>query len=263
MSLASAAYLVPAFWALVGLAVGSFLNVVADRLPRRQSLLAPPSHCAACQRRLAAFEMIPVISFLALRGRCRTCGAPIGARTVWVELAGGALYALAAWQIAPDDGRAWLDLLLTSIYLAVFIVVTVTDLEHGLILDAVTLPTLALALVGTLIVAPRLWLMHCLSGAAGAAIIILVIVLVPHGMGWGDVKLTALVGMVTGWPGVALALFTAFVSGGIVAAILLATGRKQRGQTIPLGPFLAFGGGLALLYHAEMLWAFYALARLM
>jgi leader peptidase (prepilin peptidase)/N-methyltransferase len=254
----------------IGLAVGSFINVVVDRLPHDESIASPPSHCGACGRRLTSLEMIPVISYLALRGRCRTCGASIGARVLWVELATGLLFAVAARRGPLNDSLSswnwpgWGRLVLTSVYLAVFVAVTVTDLEHGLILDKVIYPAIALALLETLIAGPQVWLSHVLGGAIGAGVITLIIWLVPEGMGWGDVKLAGFIGLVTGWPGVGFVLFLAFVTGGIIASALLATRRKRRGQTIALGPFLAAGGAFILLIGSDVaLRAFYSLARLL
>ena len=251
---------VTAFWALLGVAVGSFLNVVADRWPVGGSLLSPPSHCDACGRCLRSWELVPILSYLVLRGRCRSCGARVGLRTLAVELGAGLLFGLAAWRIAPRGVRDWVALGLTSAYLSVLLTVTVTDLEHGLIPDRVTLPAIALAVIGGALTG---WpgVLHDLGGGlAGAGMIALIIWLVPEGMGWGDVKLAGLIGLVTGLPGVWFALFIAFVSGGIVAGGLMATGRRRRGETIPLGPFLALGGGAALLYGEALLDAFYALA---
>jgi len=251
------------FWTLIGLAVGSFINVIADRLPHNESIVSPPSHCGACGRPLTAFEMIPVISFLALRGRCRTCGAPIGWRVLWVELVASLLFGLTAWQSKVNDWRSGLDLILTSISLAVLLAVTVTDLEHGLILDKVIYPAIGLALLGRLATNPQAWLLYLLGGAIGAGTIALIIWLVPEGMGWGDAKLAGFIGLVSGWPGVAFALFLTFVSGGLVAGTLLAIGRKRRGQTIALGPFLALGGAVLILFgSATALEVFYRLARL-
>jgi len=247
-------------WAVLGTAVGSFINVVADRLPQGRSLLTPPSHCAACGRRLSPTEMVPVWSYLALRGRCRACGATIGARTFWVELATGLLFALSAWRIAPADPRGWATLLLTSGYLSVLAAVTVTDLEHGLILDRVTLPAMGLGLIGSLMAGWPGLLRHLGGGLLGAGVIVLIIKLVPGGMGWGDAKLASFIGLATGLPGVLFALFVAFVGGGLVAAALMASGQRKRGETIPLGPFLAFGGGAALLYGGEMVRAFHILS---
>lgn len=251
------------FWGLLGSAVGSFLNVVADRLPAGGSLLQPPSHCEACGRRLTALELLPVLSYLALGGRCRACGARIGLRTLLVELGSGALFALAAWRIVPADWRGWATLLLSSAYLAVLIAITATDLEHGLILDRVTFPAIGLALVGALLAGWPGLPYRLGGGLLGAGIFALIIALVPHGMGWGDAKLAGFVGLITGLPGVLFALFVAFVSGGLVAGVLLATGRRKRGDTLPLGPFLALGGAAVLLYGQEMVRAFHALAMLM
>jgi leader peptidase (prepilin peptidase)/N-methyltransferase len=248
------------FWGLLGSAVGSFLNVVADRLPAGGSLLQPPSHCAACGRRLTALELLPVLSYLALGGRCRTCKASIGVRILVVEAGTGLAFALAACRTSPASLSGWVALILTSAYLAVLIAVTVTDLEHGLILDRVTFPAIGLGLVGALLAGWPGLLYRLGGGLLGAGVIALIIALVPHGMGWGDAKLAGFVGLIAGLPGVLFALFVAFVSGGLVAGALLATGRRKRGDTIPLGPFLALGGAAVLLYGQEMLRTFQALA---
>ncbi len=250
------------FWGVLGTVVGSFLNVVADRLPTHGSLFAPPSHCPACRRRLAPAELIPVLSYLVLRGRCRTCGASIGMRTLGVELGNGVLFALAAWRIAPADWQGWMALALTAAYLAVLVAVTVTDLERGLILNRVVFPAIGLGLVGALLAGWPGLLYRLGGGLVAAGIIALIIALVPGGMGWGDAKLAGFVGLVAGLPGVWFALFIAFVSGGLVAGVLLALGHRKRRDTIPLGPFLALGGAVALLYGQEMVWAFRGLAGL-
>ena len=248
----------------MGLAVGSFLNVVADRLPNDESIVSPPSRCGACGRKLTALEMIPVVSFLALRGRCRTCGASIGARVLWVELATGVLFAWTASRASSSDWRGLLHLVVVSAYFAVLVVVTVTDLEHGLILDKVIYPAIALALIEILLAGPPAWLPRVLGGAVGAGVIALIIWLSSEGMGWGDAKLAGFIGLITGWPGVGFALFLAFVVGGLVAGVLLATRRKRRGQTVALGPFLAAGGAVLLLLGTDAaLNVFHSLARLL
>ena len=252
------------FWTLMGLAVGSFLNVVADRLPNDESIVSPPSHCGACGRKLTSLEMIPVVSFLVLRGRCRTCGASIGVRVLWVELATGVLFAWAASRASLSDWRGLLHLVLVSAYFAVLVAVTVTDLEHGLILDKVIYPAIALALIEILLTGSQVWLSRVLGGVVGAGVIALIIWLSSEGMGWGDAKLAGFIGLVTGWPGVGFALFLAFVVGGLVAGVLLATGRKRRGQTVALGPFLAAGGAVLLLVGTDAaLNVFHLLARLL
>jgi leader peptidase (prepilin peptidase)/N-methyltransferase len=259
-----------ALWAALGMAVGSFLNLVADRLPQGGSLLSPPSHCAACGHRLGVGELVPVWSYLALRGRCRGCGAPIGVRTLGVELVAGLLFALAAWRATPADLEEWGALLFSSVYLAVLLLVTVTDLEHRLILNRVIVPAIGLGLIGALLAGCLRptgrscsdLLTYLGGGLLGTGVIVLIIALVPEGMGWGDARLAGFVGLVTGLQGVQFALFVAFVSGGLVAGALLVSGRCKRGDTIPLGPFLAFGGGAVLLYGEEMVRAFHTLAAL-
>lgn len=244
------------YWSIVGAAVGSFLNAAADRLVKRESLLLPASHCDVCQHPLGALDLIPVVSYIALRGRCRYCGARIGARSLWVELGTALLFALAAWQIAPQTAGTLLELGLVSALLGILMLVTVTDLEHGLILDRVIWPGLALALVYTLTRGWPAMGSYILGGLAGAGLILLIRAVVPEGMGEGDVKLTAFIGLSCGLRGLGFALFIGFVVGGIIAAGLLATGRKKRGDTLPLGPFLALGGAVALLYTPQLLLLF-------
>jgi leader peptidase (prepilin peptidase)/N-methyltransferase len=205
--------------------------------------------------------MVPVLSYIVLRGRCRTCGTNVGVRVLMVELGAGLLFALAAWRAGTLGLTGWVSLVLLSAYLAVLLVVTVTDLEHGLILNKVIFPAITLGLVGSLRVEWPGLVGYLWGGVLGAAVIALIIWVVPGGMGWGDAKLAGFIGLVTGLPGVLFALFIAFVAGGIVAGVLMATGRRKRGETIPLGPFLAFGGATALLFGAELLKAFFALAE--
>lgn len=250
------------YWGLLGTAVGSFLNVAADRLITGGSLTRPPSHCPGCQRRLRARELIPVLSYLALRGRCRTCGAIIGARSLWVELGTGLLFAAAASRPEMALPSAWLRLAFTSAYLAALMLVTVTDLEHGLILNRVLAPVAALAVLDA---ALRGWPEFGLrlgAGVLGAGLIALIIALVPGGMGWGDAKLTGFIGLITGLPGLGFALFIGFVGGGLVAALLLLTGKVRRGQTLPLGPFLTLGATVTILGGPLLLQGFHALAAL-
>jgi leader peptidase (prepilin peptidase)/N-methyltransferase len=239
------------FWLLIGVSIGSFVNVLADRLPAAQSIATPPSHCGACGRRLDALDLIPVISYLLLRGRCRTCGAAIGPRVLWVEVLTGALFALVAATLTPIDASGWLRLILISLYLAAFVTITVTDLEHQLIFDVVIWPAIAIAVIDLVLTDVAALPAHLLAGVIGAGLIALIIWLVPGGMGWGDAKLAGFIGLLVGLNGLPFALFVAFVSGGLVGGILLASGRKQRGQTIALGPFLAIGGAFILLIGSD------------
>ncbi|MFC1944183.1 prepilin peptidase [Chloroflexota bacterium] len=229
--------------------MGSFLNVCIDRLPRDQSLLGPPSHCPACGKRLGVFDLIPVVSYLLLRGRCRGCGAAIGRRTLIVELVTGFMFFTIAWYYGFGG-----QFLLLAYYASLFLMVTVIDLEHRLILNKVVYPALPVSFVLSFFVLPE---PHFPSADAASALFGCVAALgllaLPNlfyqeGMGWGDVKLAGLIGMATGMPVVLVALMVSIVSGGLIAIGFLLLGGKGRKGTIPFGPFLTLGAMVALLW---------------
>ena len=217
---------------LLGIAIGSFLNVCIDRLPAGGSLVSPPSHCDNCQRRLSSIDMIPVVSYLWLRGRCRSCGARISLRVLWVEILGGAIFFLAFWRFGLSAGFA-----VTAFWCCVFLVIMFIDWEHQLILNKVTYPAAVVALIILAIdsVLPQWGLManlkpfwpatSILSGLFGGALafffFFIVLLISPRGMGMGDIKLACLIGLVTGFPLVIVALMIGIVIGGLVAVALL------------------------------------------
>ena len=242
-------------FALVGIAVGSFLNVCIDRLPERQSLLRPASHCPACQRRLALKDLIPVFSYLWLRGRCRYCRAPIPQRVLWVELGTGLMFDFLWWWygITPELG-------IMSFYCCLLIVILVIDLERGLILNKVVYPAAAIALIiGVLTSITSVFTSNpgiikvAIGGGLGLVIMLLVALVSRGGIGWGDVKMAGLVGLLTGFPLVLVSLLLAVVGGGLIAAVLLVLKLKQRRQTIPFGPFLSVGAMVTLLWGTSIL----------
>ncbi len=240
---------------LIGTAIGSFLNVCIDRLPERQSLLHPPSHCPACQRRIAIKDLIPVFSYLWLRGRCRYCRAPIPKRVPWVEMGTGLLFAFLWWQygLAPELG-------IMIFYLCLLIIIFVIDLERGVILNRVVYPAAAIALIiaaftsitGVFTSNPGI-VRVLIGGGVGLMIMLLLSLIYRGGIGMGDVKMAGLVGLLMGFPLVLVSLFLAVVSGGLVAMVLLLLKIKQRKQTIPFGPFLSLGAMVTLLWGASIL----------
>lgn len=235
-------------FALVGIAVGSFLNVCIDRLPERQSLLRPASHCPACQRRLALKDLIPVFSYLWLRGHCRYCRAPIPQRVLWVELGTGLMFAFLWWWygLTPELG-------IMSFYFCLLTIILVIDLERGVILNKVVYPAAAIALIiGAFTSNPGI-IKVAIGGGLGLVIMLLVALVSRGGIGWGDVKMAGLVGLLTGFPLVIVSLLLAVVSGGLVAAVLLVLKVKQRKQTIPFGPFLSLGAMVTLLWGTSIL----------
>jgi leader peptidase (prepilin peptidase)/N-methyltransferase len=240
---------------LLGLAVGSFLNVCIDRLPENKSIVLPPSHCEACQHKLAAKDLIPLFSYLRLRGRCRYCQAPIPRRVFWVELATALTFALLCWHYGLSAGLG-----VMIFYACLFIIVFVIDLEHGLILNKVVYPGMVVALLLALYSWP--WLNEsmamrvayaALGGGIAFALFLLIAIVSRGGMGWGDVKLAALIGLATGFPLVFLAIIMGAILGGIVAVALMAAKKRSRRETIPFGPFLALAAMVTLLWGSNIL----------
>lgn len=245
----------------IGASVGSFLNVVADRLPERRSLVSPRSHCASCARRISARDLVPVLSYLWLRGGCRHCGERIPARVVAVEAVMGALavaiYFMLGWGV---------EALIVGAGVALLMAIAVIDLEHRLIPNRLVVPAV-LVLAALAPFWPELGidralffeqahlssLVNSLAAGIGAFLAFLAIKAVyPAGMGAGDVKMAGMLGLLVGYPGIAVALWVAVVAGGAVAVGLLALGRRSRKDAMPFGPFLSAGGIFSLLVGAEI-----------
>ena len=226
---------------LFGLVIGSFLNVVIARLPERRSLWRPASACPACGAAIAWYDNVPVLSFLALRGRCRACAVAISSRYPAVELLTGVAF-LGAWLAFGPTGR----FVVAAALLATLIAIAAIDLEHQIIPDAITLPGI---LAGVLIgVGTGVWLDALIGVAVGGGVFFAIILIQPRGMGGGDMKLGAMLGAFLGWKVLLFALFVAVTLGGALAITLLATGLRGRKDPIPFGPFLALGGATGLLW---------------
>jgi len=241
------AFLIVVF-ALLGTVVASFLNVCCDRLPVGESLVYPPSHCQACQRRLGAKDLIPVFSYLWLRGRCRYCQAPIPRRILGVEVGTGVLFGLAYWHYGLS-----LELLVTLVYSCIFIVLLVIDLEHQLILNKVVYPAAAVALVIDFLAPKPGIISGAIGGGVGLVLFLIPALVYPGGIGWGDVKMAALIGLVTGFPLTLVALLLAVILGALVAGLLLALKIKKRKEAIPFAPFLSVATLVTLLWGSNIL----------
>lgn len=235
---------VVAVCSLLGLAVGSFLNVVIWRVPRKESVVAPSSHCPSCDTPIAPRDNIPVLSWLVLRATCRHCGVSISARYPLVELATGVLFALVALRF--DDSWALPAYLVFS---AALLAVSIIDLEHYLIPNRVVYPVGSL-LVPLFVLAAAgddEWgsLARAMIGAVGAFSVMFVVhVISPRGMGFGDVRLSFLLGLGLGWLGwgeLLVGFFLGFLYGAVVGIGLIVTRLRTRKQHIPFGPFLAAG----------------------
>ncbi|MFO8035619.1 MAG: prepilin peptidase [Anaerolineales bacterium] len=235
-------------YALLGTVIGSFLNVCIDRLPEDKSIVFPPSHCPHCQRQLQPLELIPIFSYLALQGRCRTCEGKIPLRVLGVELGTGILFGL-IWQ------RVGLGVegIMTSLYSTLLILMGTIDLEHQRVLNKISYPAIALALIAIPIFHadnPWKWVV---GGLVGFGTLFLISLISPQAMGMGDIKLTFFIGLILGYPEIILSLFLAFVIGGSIAGLLLLLDKIGSKDPIAFGPFLALGGIITLLYGGSIL----------
>src|SRR2546423_6847789 len=241
---------------LLGLAIGSFLNVVIWRVPRKESVVRPPSHCPQCETPIRPRDNIPVVSWLLLRGKCRHCGNPIPVRYPLVEASCGVLFAAVATRFGADWALP-AYLVLTAALLAISII----DLEHFIVPDRITAPLTvsALALLGLAAAADgNGWRFgrSILGGLAFFGFLLFLNVVNPKGMGMGDVKLAFSLGLFLGWLGwgqVFLGGFLSFLLGAVVGVALIATKVKTRKDHVPFGPFLAAGTLITILWAAPIL----------
>lgn len=249
--------LIALYVAICGLIVGSYLNVVVYRLPLGLSTVYPRSRCPGCGSLIRARDNVPVLSFLLLRGRCRTCGTPISWRYPLVEATTGALFVACLLRFGLT-----LQALTAIVFSCLMLVLALIDYDHMILPDRITLPGVAVGIASQL-VAPLAGLWPAVIGAAlGAGILLAVwglwlLVRREEGMGLGDVKMLALVGAFLGWPGVLVTLFFGALSGSIVGIALMRRGSVDMRSKLPFGVFLALGG-LVALFFGDPLVAWYA-----
>jgi leader peptidase (prepilin peptidase)/N-methyltransferase len=235
-----------------GLAIGSFLNVVAARVPLKRSIVRPGSACLSCGHELSWRENVPVLSWLALRGRCKGCGVRIGAVYPAVELV-TALLVAGSFLAFGWSGKAFV----AAFFCAVLVTVSATDLSHRIVPNVVVLPATVVVLVAMTALEPSVeWLL----GAFGAALFLFLAALAyPKGMGMGDVKLALLLGAMLGRT-VPVALMVGMVAALVPSFVLLARhGSAARKMGIPFAPFLSLGGVVALFFGDELLDAYLTL----
>lgn len=230
------------------LAIGSFLNVVAARLPLRRSLVRPGSACLACGARIAWYDNIPAVSYLVLRGRCRSCGCRIGLRYLAVELAAG-LSIAASFARFGLTGQAFV----AAFFCACLVVLSAIDVERRILPDVIVLPAFAIVLAANAALAPGRALEWVLAAAGASGFLLLAVLAYPRGMGMGDVKLALLMGAALG-KSVAVAMMAGMLAALVVALVLLARdGAAARKRAIPFGPFLALGSVVALFAGERLL----------
>jgi leader peptidase (prepilin peptidase) / N-methyltransferase len=233
---------------LLGALIGSFLNVVIHRLPLGESLVTPGSHCPACDAPVRSFDNVPVLSWLVLRGRCRSCGAPISVRYPAVELLTAASFAAVVAVRGLDDGL-WLELP----FVACLIALAGIDLDHKLLPNKIVYPMAAYGLVISLIVVTDDFPEHLIAGVGAFAFLLLAVLAYPSGMGMGDVKLAGAMGLYLG-VSVVPALLAAFFTGTVFGlAVIAREGAQARKKAVPFGVFLAIGGLVGVLTGPELI----------
>ena len=239
MSIAYAAFLAGSF----GLLLGSFLNVVAYRLPRGESLVLPGSRCPSCSTPIKPYDNIPVLSWLLLRGRCRNCREPVSWRYPFVE--GVTALLLVGVVLAKGADRdVWLGLA----FVLLLVPVTLIDLDHRIIPNKLMLIGFVVSIALVLATKPDDLVEHLIAGAAAGGFLLLAALAYPAGMGMGDVKLAGVMGLFLG-RAVGPAMFVALIAGSVIGAlIIMRKGAKEGRRTaIPFGPYLALGGLVCLL----------------
>ncbi|MBI4137144.1 prepilin peptidase [Candidatus Roizmanbacteria bacterium] len=239
------------FLFILGLFIGSFLNMLIDRIPRGEQIVKGRSRCDHCKHVLAWYDLLPVLSWIWLRGTCRYCGKPIAVRNTIVELTAGILFLIAGLQI--DLTSEPVQLFLYLIIISCLIVIFFIDLKHTIIPDTLTVIVGAAAVTLWFYSPTSLSLLNYIFSALGAGLFFALLVVLSKyflkkdGMGIGDVKFAFVMGLLLGSPGIIVALYIAFLTGAFLSAILILSKRKRFGQTVPFGPFLAASTLIVLL----------------
>lgn len=253
-------FLTTFFFFILGAFVGSFLDVVTNRVARGEPFLGGRSHCEKCGRNLTWKELIPVISFLIQGGKCKWCQAKLSWEYPLVEVTTGILFALTYQKIGViGEIREIGEIIFWLMIVSALTVLFIADLKYYLLPDQILLPTILLVLIRVIgeirgIGEVRV-LQEEIITAVGASAFFLGLMLITRGrgMGGGDVKLAFLMGLLLGWPLTLIALYSSFISGALVSLILIALRKKRFGQIIPFGPFMIFSTFLTLFFPQQLL----------
>lgn len=219
---------------IYGLTFGSFFNVVGLRIPKGESIVRPPSHCTVCNRKLTARDLVPVISYLFLKGKCRGCGTKIHWMYPVMELVTGLLFAFAFTQLGLS-----LELIVAILFISLLVIITVSDIAYMLIPDKILLFFLVPLIVVRILSPLTPWWDSIVGAVIGFGVLFLIAVLSKGGMGGGDIKLFFVIGVVLGTMHTLLTLFLASLIGAIVGLITLRIANKGRKTPIPFGPSIA------------------------
>lgn len=247
-------FLINLYILIAGLLVGSFLNVCIYRIPRRESIAFPPSHCTACGASLKPLDLVPLFSYLFLRGKCRYCGEKISPRYFIIE----SIHGLGWLGIALNFGTT-LHALAGMMLFSMTLVISAIDLEHGIIPDGLSVMLLGTGVLYHFLSLDIGFLNRLLGMAVGFGLLYLLAVISKGGMGGGDIKLCAGIGFWLGFPGFLYALLAASIIGSVASIALMAIKKKGIKETIPFGPFLMIGFLLMYFYQADILQGYWNL----
>ncbi|MGN7408499.1 prepilin peptidase [Sporosarcina sp. SAFN-010] len=231
------------FFFIYGLVFGSFYNVVGLRVPKKESIVSPPSHCTVCDRRLTAIDLIPVFSYVFLRGKCRGCGTKISVIYPLMELVTGVLFALSFYYLGFS-----IELAVVLLFISMLVIITVSDIAYMLIPNKILLPFgISIALLR--IVSPLApWWDSFLGATVGFLVLLLIAIVSKGGMGGGDIKLFFVIGLVLGTKLTLFTLFLAALIGSIVGIIHLRRTRQGGKTPIPFGPSIAAAAVISYFY---------------
>jgi leader peptidase (prepilin peptidase)/N-methyltransferase len=233
---------------VLGTIMGSFANVCVHRLPWRQSLVFPGSHCPHCQQVIRPWHNIPLLSYLWLGGRCADCQTTISPRYPLVELLCGLLYVLLYHKLGLSVPSLMLTLLVTAL-----LIVSCIDLEHKIVPDVITLPGILVGILASLCLT-QVGIANALIGTClGGSLFFLIAVLSHGGMGGGDIKLVAMIGAFLGWQAVLVTIFLGAFCGAMAGIGLMLLKKKGRKDPLPFGPFLATGALIAMIWGQDLL----------
>lgn len=254
-------WLLPAAAGILGLFIGSFLNVVALRVPIKDSIVFPPSHCVHCKHRLHAMDLIPVFSYLSLLGRCRYCRIKISPIYLAGEIITAVLFVITAWMLGPVP-----ELMVGFFFSAILTTVTVTDLKYMLIPDKIIFFAVIVGLILRLFIHPLPLWNHLLGMVIGGGTLYCIawlslVVLRKEGMGGGDIKLFLFIGLIMGWQLTLLALFAASLFGSLYGAVLLVLQRMDSNRILPFAPFICMGAMVCYLWGNYLIHWYIGLVR--
>ncbi|MDW0118107.1 prepilin peptidase [Sporosarcina thermotolerans] len=235
-----------ALFFIYGCVFGSFFNVVGLRVPKKESVVRPPSHCTTCGRKLRLFDLIPVLSYVVLRGKCKGCGQKINAIYPFIELITGVLFAYAFFQLGFSK-----DLIIGILFVSLLVIITVSDISYMIIPDKVLLPFAISFLILRWLIPMSPWWDSFLGAAIGFSVLFIIAIVSKGGMGGGDIKLFFVIGLVLGTINTLLTLFLASIIGSIAGVFVLKKTGKGKKTPVPFGPSIALAAIISYFYGKD------------